>query len=181
MNTSKYLLTLLLFIVIGIFIGSIFLKFNQSNVNTDLISHTVTLTSGEHMQISHTTSGDSSITHPEEEISENKPNPEHIKAVYLTGWTTGSKSKRENIIRDLNNYGFNAVVIDIKDEAGNVTYPSNVQTAIDISASSKMITDIQEAINDFHNSNIYVIGRIVTFKDPIYAKNMQKFTEYFAM
>ena len=174
MNTSKYLLTLLLFIVIGIFIGSLFFKLHTSNINNNLLEDAITQISDEPLLVIDTTSGDFLKIISEQEKTEKKSKQEHIKAVYLTGWTTGSKNKRESIIKDLNNYGFNAVVIDIKDEGGNVTYNSNVQTAIDINASSRMISNIQEAIDDFHNSNIYVIGRIVTFKDPIYAKNISE-------
>lgn len=94
-----------------------------------------------------------------------------VKAVYLTGWSAGTKSKRESTITSLKENGFNGVVIDIKDEAGRLSYDSKVQSAIDINASSKMVKDIEEVIKEFHDNDIYVIGRIVTFKDPLYAKN----------
>lgn len=94
-----------------------------------------------------------------------------VKAVYLTGWSAGSKAKRESTIANLKENGFNGVVIDIKDEAGRVSYDSKVQSAIDIKASQKMISNIEEAIQEFKDNDIYVIGRIVTFKDPLYAKN----------
>lgn len=101
-----------------------------------------------------------------------KIRPEHVSAVYLTGWSAGTKSKRESVIENLKEYGFTAVVIDIKDEDGRLSYKSNVQTAIDISASKNMIADIEGVLKDFHDAGIYVIGRIVTFKDPTYAKNV---------
>lgn len=94
-----------------------------------------------------------------------------IKAIYLTGWSAGSSSKRTDTINSLKENGFNGVVIDIKDEAGRLSYNSNVQTAIDMKASQGMIADIKAMIQEFHDNNIYVIGRIVTFKDPLYAKN----------
>ena len=78
------------------------------------------------------------------------------------------------MINNINASGFNAVVLDIKDEAGHITYSSNVQTAIDVGACKNMIKDIRNVIDDFHEHNIYVIGRIVTFKDPNYASKKKE-------
>lgn len=92
-----------------------------------------------------------------------------VKAVYSTGWSVGTKKTRENFIKNIKEYGFNAIVIDIKDESGQLSYNSSVQTAIDIGASKNMIRNIAEVIQEFKLNEIYVIGRIVTFKDPLYA------------
>ena len=97
-----------------------------------------------------------------------------IKAVYSTGWVAGTSSLRKSMIENINNYGFNAIVLDIKDEAGHLSYSSNVQTAKDINASKNMIKDIKAVLDEFHENNIYVIGRIVTFKDPTYAKAVKE-------
>lgn len=97
---------------------------------------------------------------------------ETIKSIYLTGWSAGNKSKRQSVIQNLKEYGFNAVIIDIKDEAGQLSYRSQVDIATQISASKNMISNIETVIQEFHEADIYVIGRIVTFKDPIYAKNL---------
>lgn len=173
MGNSKYLLTLLLLVVIGVFIGVIAFRISNSKSNDDFSLANISQSSGNKLNdssnITNNTSGDTNGVSIE---TTSKFKPENIKAVYLTGWTTGSTNKRKTIIEDLNKHGFNAVVIDIKDESGQVTYNSNVQTAMDISSSTKMISDMQAVIDDFHAANIYVIGRIVTFKDPIYAKNI---------
>lgn len=98
---------------------------------------------------------------------------EPIKAVYTTGWVAGTKSLRETMIKNITENNFNAVVLDIKDEAGHLSYNSNVQTAIDINASKNMVKDIKSILQEFHDNGIYVIGRIVTFKDPTYAKTVK--------
>lgn len=107
----------------------------------------------------------------EDPANKNTKKSVKAKAVYLTGWSAGTKSKRESTITNLKENGFNAVVVDIKDEAGRLSYSSKVQTAIDIKASQGMIANIENVIKEFHDNDIYVIGRIVTFKDPLYAKN----------
>jgi len=108
----------------------------------------------------------------EDEISFVNANTIHlasIKAVYSSGWIAGGENSRKEMIKNMNDYGFNAIVIDIKDEAGHLSYQSDVQTAIDIGASRNMIKDVPSIIKEFHENGIYVIGRIVTFKDPTYA------------
>lgn len=92
-----------------------------------------------------------------------------VRAVYATGWVMGTKSLRESMITSIKENNFNAIVIDIKDEAGQLSYDSSVQTAIDTKASKTMVKDISAVINELKENNIYVIGRIVTFKDPNYA------------
>ena len=182
MENTKPIIFLFICIVIGILFGVLISAYtnsdtkknsNQTNIPSfsgDINNNEVILQLTENSD-----SGDLVLNNAEKPINEEvhiKQLPATIKAVYLTGWSAGNADKRKTAIENLNKYGFNAVVIDIKDEAGNVSYDSKVQTAIDISSSKKMISDIKNVIEDFHNSNIYVIGRIVTFKDPTYAKNI---------
>jgi hypothetical protein len=80
-----------------------------------------------------------------------------IKAVYVTGYSAGTKSYL-NYLSDLfKNTEINAVVVDIKGSDGNVSYPGQIK-------------DIDALIKFFHDKNIYVIGRIVVFEDPIFSK-----------
>ena len=104
--------------------------------------------------------------------------PEDFKSVYITGWGIGTKSIRESIISTMKENGYNAIVIDIKDEAGQLSYNSNVQIAKDLGASRNMIKDINAVIEELHANDIYVVGRIVTFKDPIYAGSVKTTVAY---
>lgn len=190
LKNFNLVILLLLLIIVGIFIGIIisictnstskdFLVQNNDSSTSENLINNINI-SGEFLisdnrpnEVENLNTGDSSQNTQITDVLNNKKlNPSEIKAIYLTGWSAGTKSKRQSVIENLNKYGFNAVVIDIKDEAGHISYPSNVQVAVDISASKKMISDIEAVLEEFHNSNIYVIGRIVTFKDPTYAKNI---------
>lgn len=104
--------------------------------------------------------------------------PEYFKATYITGWGAGTKNIRESVIKTMKEYGFNAIVLDIKDEGGQLSYNSKVQTAIDINSSKNMIRDIDAVLKEFHDNGIYVVGRIVTFKDPIYAGSAKTTVAY---
>lgn len=193
MTNTKYFIMLSIFVLIGIFFGVIFSVFYKDNSDTNFIDNNYLNLSGNQIENNNlyenqlankdyfvsgnqnlnnnysTTQLSNNTTNP---VQNEKLNPQNVRAVYLTGWSAGTKSKRIAVIENLKKYNFNAVVIDIKDEAGALSYKSNVQTAIDTSASKNMISDINEVLKDFHNSNIYVIGRIVTFKDPSYAKKV---------
>lgn len=57
----------------------------------------------------------------------------------------------------------NAVVIDIKDDLGNVLYPSKVPLSLGVQL--PLIAEPAKAVATFHKQGIYVIGRIVSFKD----------------
>lgn len=166
---KKIIIITITSILIGIILGIFFIVPNRSALQNEV-----------EIQDNINKNADISELPPESSISigneietQKKIIRNDIKAIYLTGWSAGTKSKLESSITNLKENGFNAVVIDIKDEAGRLSYKSNVQTAIDIGASQNMISNISNTINLLKENNIYVIGRIVTFKDPLYAKKIQ--------
>ena len=153
------------------------LFFSGDNISGDVIVNSGDVVSGD---FNPDVTDDTLVNNPTDEqinppadshVSNNKI-PEKVKAVYTTGWVMGTKKIRESVITALKENGYNAVVIDIKDEAGQLSYDSSVQTAIDIKASQKMISNITDVINELKAEGFYVIGRIVTFKDPLYASKV---------
>lgn len=96
--------------------------------------------------------------------------PSHIKALYLSFWGAGS-SKVTNRILNLNaTTEINAVVIDIKNEYGHIAYKGNVEEAREIGAYNKAtIDDIREFVAELKRQGLYVIGRMVVFKDHLFA------------
>jgi hypothetical protein len=96
--------------------------------------------------------------------------PKNIKAIYLTGWSAGSSSYFEYLKNILELTEINAVVIDIKDYSGLVSYNADIAEVRDYNLTNWAIRDINSLINFFHLKNIYVIGRICVFQDPAYSK-----------
>ena len=96
--------------------------------------------------------------------------PEIIKAVYITGWSAGSQSYLNYLTNLFETTEINAVVIDIKDYSGLVSYASGAPDAVKYNLYSYAISDIDSLVRFFHDKNIYVIGRISVFEDPAYAK-----------
>lgn len=100
------------------------------------------------------------------------PNPpEEVKAIYLTGWSAGSTKKVQSSIDLIKRTELNAVVIDIKDYSGLVSYYMDIPLVKESGADKEIrIANPGEVIKKFHEAGIYVIGRITVFQDPILAK-----------
>ncbi len=84
--------------------------------------------------------------------------PEPLKAIYMTSWVAGTKSIREKLVKIIDDTELNALVIDIKDYTG--------QNAL----TDGRMPDIKEFIRTLHEKEVYVIGRIAVFQDPLFVK-----------
>ena len=87
--------------------------------------------------------------------------PVKVKAVYLSGGTAAKSI--DHYIDLANRTELNSLVIDIK-ENGYVNYESEVPLAKELSLGKK-VYDPEEILKKCHDNNIYVIGRIVVFRD----------------
>lgn len=96
--------------------------------------------------------------------------PEVITAVYVTGWSAGSKSYLNYLANLFNATQINAVVVDVKGSAGFVSYASGAEEVKKYHLNNDVISDIDSLVRFFHDQNIYVIGRIAVFEDPVYSK-----------
>ncbi len=105
-------------------------------------------------------------TKPEQQEPPQKPEPVKAKALYLTGWTAGTSARLEHFIELANTTELNAFVIDIKDEDGYVGYKSDVAEVKKYDA-SMFKYNADKTLKALKDNNIYVIGRLVCFKDPV--------------
>ena len=90
-----------------------------------------------------------------------------IRAVYLTGWTAGNNL--EPFLDLLDNTELNAVVIDIREGDGRIAYPTDVAVFRD-NKGFRHDYDPVEVLAKLHERDIWVIGRIVCFKDAFLPK-----------
>jgi hypothetical protein len=91
--------------------------------------------------------------------------PEPLKAVYMTSWAAGNARFRKELFDLVDNTEINAVVIDIKDYTGKISFPVEDPLLVEIGSSEKRIPDIKKFISELHERNVYVIGRISSFQD----------------
>lgn len=90
-----------------------------------------------------------------------------IKALYLN--STSVRNNLDHYIDLANRTEINAYVIDIKNDSGTIMYDSD----IDIVNKAKADTpgfDIRTVTRKLHDNGIYVIARMVTFKDSVMTK-----------
>ena len=92
-----------------------------------------------------------------------------VKAVYLTGPSAGSSDRVDKIIDLAKKTELNSVVVDVKED-GSLNYESGLEVVKKFGKQTKYY-DPEKLIKKFHDNGVYVIGRIVTFKDPTLAKN----------
>lgn len=98
-----------------------------------------------------------------------------VKGIYVTGPRAGSAGM-EDLIRLVDETELNAMVIDVKNDEGNVTFKlTNEEILQDIpvldqivqmQAGVRYIRDIQALMQEVKDHDIYTIARIVCFKDP---------------
>lgn len=92
--------------------------------------------------------------------------PVKVKALYLTGWTVGSDSRVNHYIELAKTTEINSYVIDIKDDDGYVGYESKIPEVCEINAWKKKY-NVDKVLKAFHDNGVYIIGRLVCFKDPV--------------
>lgn len=93
--------------------------------------------------------------------------PKAVRAVYLSQCAASTESFRISIFKLLDETELNAVVIDLKDYSGAVSFPSKSALT---GGKGCSIPDFKELIERFHEKGIYVIGRLTVFQDPLYTK-----------
>ncbi|WP_455714844.1 putative glycoside hydrolase [Anaerosporobacter sp.] len=111
-----------------------------------------------------------SKTKEEVEITKNTP-PCKVKGIYVTGQMAGSTNNMNDLIDLVESTELNTMVIDIKNDSGEITYKMDNEVAKEIGATVNYISDIKELVAKLKEKDIYLIARVVAFKDPILAEN----------
>lgn len=89
------------------------------------------------------------------------------RGLYLTGNTAGRPQKLAELVQLIEDTELNAVVIDVKNDHGVMSYKSEIQIVQDVKANQALpIKDIKGLLEDLKSRGIYTIARIVVFKDP---------------
>lgn len=98
-------------------------------------------------------------------------NTQPVRGIYVSGWVAGDPVRMAKLIRLIEKTDLNAMVIDVKNDYGNVTYKSNVAEVRALKADENPpIANIRSLLNQLRAKHIYTIGRVVAFKDPYYAR-----------
>lgn len=95
--------------------------------------------------------------------------PVKVKGIYVSGPVAGI-AKMDDLIDLVDQTELNAMVIDIKNDEGKVTYQMQSKQVMEIDAGVGYITDIEGLVAKCKEKDIYLIARIVAFRDPYLAE-----------
>ncbi|MBW7454475.1 putative glycoside hydrolase, partial [Paenibacillus sepulcri] len=97
-----------------------------------------------------------------------QPDAPKVKGVYVTAYSAGGE-RMETLLKLLDSTDLNSMVIDLKDDLGNITYPTENPELLRLGSPKKYIRDISAMMDRLKQHNVYPIGRIVVFKDTVLA------------
>jgi hypothetical protein len=119
---------------------------------------------------------DTTTPEEKEEIKPTKPSvahvatPESVKAIYMSQCAAGTPSFRTALTKLLDETELNAIVIDIRDYTGKISFQTDNPVLKDFVSDECGARDMKDFLKSLHDKNIYVIGRITVFQNPAYTK-----------
>ncbi|WP_379153777.1 putative glycoside hydrolase [Paenibacillus sp. sgz5001063] len=102
-------------------------------------------------------------------LADPQPDAPKIKGIYVTAYSAGG-SRMETLLNLLDKTELNSMVIDIKDDAGYITYKTDNAELQQMGHPQPFIGDINKLMARLKKHDVYPIARIVVFKDSVLAK-----------
>jgi hypothetical protein len=94
--------------------------------------------------------------------------PDEIRGVHVTGPLMSLPGKFREYLA-LKKYGLNTVEVDVKDESGNVSFVKGAPAIAVKDGAAVPYYNAKAAAAQAHKAGVYLIGRVVSFEDPITA------------
>jgi hypothetical protein len=92
--------------------------------------------------------------------------PEEIRGVHVTMSLLTLPGKLDEYVA-LENSGLNTLEVDVKDESGNVAFVTGAPAIARQDGAARPYYDPRRVARRLHRAGLYLIGRVVTFEDPI--------------
>ena len=94
---------------------------------------------------------------------------EGIKGIYLSGYHLLVEEKIKPIKEIVNNTVVNTIVLDVKTDNGHLMYDSQIDSVAELK--NERIKYDSSTLQELQNElDIYLIGRVVAFQDPIFSR-----------
>jgi hypothetical protein len=94
--------------------------------------------------------------------------PDEIRGVHVTGPLMSLPGKFQQYLA-LKKDGLNTLEVDVKDESGNVSFIKGAPAIAVKDGAARAYFNAKAAAAQAHKAGIYLIGRVVSFEDPITA------------
>ncbi|CAM3796367.1 putative glycoside hydrolase [Cohnella lubricantis] len=101
--------------------------------------------------------------------SDPQPDAPEVKGIYVTAYSAGG-SRMSTLLDLVDKTELNAMVIDIKDDSGYITYKTDNPNLQKMGTPQPFIKDIDKLMSTLQEHEVYPIARIVVFKDTVLAK-----------
>lgn len=111
----------------------------------------------------------------EDYLAQDPRQPREVKGIFITGAVAGTQNTMPALTGLVEDTSLNAMVIDIKNDSGEVTYSMGLPLAEEIGAQTRYVSDMTGLIQQLKEKDIYLIARIVAFKDPILAEQKPEY------
>ena len=108
-------------------------------------------------------------------LADDPRTPVEAKGIFVTGAVAGTENTMPALTQLVEDSSLNAMVIDIKNDAGEVTYKMGLPLSQEIGAEVRYVSDMPQLIRQLKDKGIYLIARIVAFKDPILAEKKPEY------
>ena len=92
-----------------------------------------------------------------------------VKGIYVTGAMAGT-ANMDQLIDLVDRTELNALVIDVKNDEGYVVCDMDAPLVSEVGSVRRYVKDMPELIRKCKEKGIYLIARIVAFKDPVLAE-----------
>jgi hypothetical protein len=102
---------------------------------------------------------------PAPRILQPRPLPAEVRGVHVTMALAGLPRKLDEYIA-MKRAGLNTIELDVKDENGELGFPAKVPLAHKVGAALRYYT-AERVVAKVHAAGLYLIGRVVTFEDPL--------------
>ena len=111
---------------------------------------------------------ESAVTTPEpaKPVVTHLTTPKPVRALYMSSWIASGRTNRDKLIKMVDETEANALVIDIKDATGKISFLVDDPYLQNLGSAENRIRDIVPLIQELHDKGIYVIGRVAVFQDP---------------
>lgn len=85
-----------------------------------------------------------------------------VKGIYVTAHSAGG-ARMDSLLKLVDDTKLNSMVIDVKDDNGYITYPTETPELLELGTTQKYIRDIGDLMKKLKQHEVYPIARIVVF------------------
>lgn len=121
------------------------------------------------------TSSSVASTETEKDFSDDTAN---ISMAYLTRETANDQTKLTTYLDNIKKLGYNSVVIELKDEVGNIYFATKNEMAAKVGAVSATQIDVASLISEIKAAGLTPLAEIHAFKDRTATKNADAKIKY---